>query len=55
MTKVSAAIRDFRDHWRSLKVQWETTSELWQDSVRDRFEREFWEELKIQADEQSTE
>jgi len=34
------------DAWRSLELQWQATCELWQDPVRDAFEREFWQEWK---------
>lgn len=32
--------------WGSIQRQWHCTEEQWQDAVKDRFQREFWEEYE---------
>jgi len=38
-----------KNEWRMLKNQWKETSELWNDSMKERFEKEFWQEFEQQT------
>ena len=42
MSTVSDARRRLKDRWAALNVQWSSTCEVWNDPVRQRFEKQFW-------------
>ena len=44
MASVKAASEGLHHEWRTLQQQWRATCDLWNDPVRHRFEREFWQE-----------
>ncbi len=44
MSAVTNARERIRAGWRILQTQWRATCELWNDPVRRRFERDFWQE-----------
>ena len=33
--------------WKMLRQDWQATGEVWQDKVRDEFEKEYWNELAL--------
>lgn len=37
------------EEWQLLCKRWQLTTELWDDQVRQRFEREFWQSLEVEA------
>ena len=44
MSNLNASEERLRQSWRALQQQWRSTCDLWNDPVRHRFEREFWQE-----------
>jgi hypothetical protein len=46
MNQLKIEVKKFRNEWLKLKDQWEKTSTLWNDGVKNRFEIEFWQELE---------
>jgi hypothetical protein len=44
MSAVATAQEQLRTGWHSLQQEWRTTCDLWNDSVHQRFEQEFWQE-----------
>lgn len=34
-----------RAHWRVLLQEWSAACEMWRDEVRDRFEKEYWQDF----------
>ena len=42
MSTLNDARERIHSGWQALQGQWYTTCELWDDPVRRRFEREFW-------------
>ena len=39
-------IEKISNEWRILENQWKSTCHLWNDSMSQRFEREFWQEFE---------
>ena len=48
MGTLDGELERMKNEWRMLKGQWKETSELWNDSMKERFEKEFWQEFERQ-------
>jgi|Deesub1362B_J571_1020462.scaffolds.fasta_scaffold74138_2 hypothetical protein len=46
MSTLNDAYERIHSSWQALRGQWRTTCDLWNDPVRRRFEREFWQEFE---------
>ena len=46
MSNIAATQERLRAGWRALRTQWRATCDLWDDPVRQSFEREFWAEFE---------
>jgi hypothetical protein len=42
MNNLRHAYQQVHNEWRSLQRQWQGTCEVWNDAIRDNFEREHW-------------
>lgn len=45
MPTISDTREELRARWRLLVQQWDSVSDVWRDEVRDRFEKEYWNDL----------
>jgi hypothetical protein len=46
MSMLNHEIEKISNEWRILENQWNSTCQHWNDSMRQRFEREFWQEFE---------
>ena len=42
MGMLELELEKMKNEWRMLNAQWEKTSDLWNDKIKKRFEKEFW-------------
>lgn len=46
MSGLNSARERIRNEWQVLKRQWQTSCDLWRDAVRQRFQREVWQDFE---------
>lgn len=46
MSRLRDTADELQAEWLLLRERWESAKEQWRDGVRERFEREFWEEYE---------